>query len=178
MTERPMGRGSSAGRFGWLWMVVAVLSIGGLMAWLGANAQPGTVAVVEEEAAPVDFGAAEVVLLDDLAADPSVFLSRAIRMNSFPVSSRLGNYAFWAVASNGMPFLAKLDKALVDGGLVVQDGQYLTVVGQVREVSPAVLDAWEAEGVLATADDRMVAEFATAYLDVVQAAHAAAPIPE
>lgn len=173
MTERPMERRGSAGRFAWLWMVLTVLTMGGFMAWLGVNAKSGTVAVVEEEA-PVDFGAAEVVRLDDLATGAASYMGKAIRLNGIPVSSRLGGYAFWAVTSNGMPFLVKLDKALVEGGFTVQDGQAVNVVGQVREMSATVLDGWEAEGVLTNADDRMVAEFATEYLEVVQATHVAA----
>jgi hypothetical protein len=153
-------------------MVLTVLTMGGFMAWLGTNAKPGTVAVVEDTEAPVDFGAAEMVTLDELAANASGYVGRAIRLDRVPVSSRLGGYAFWAVTSNGMPFLVKLDQALVEGGFTVQDGQALNVVGQVREMSAAVLDGWEASGVLTSSDDRMVAEFATEYLDVVQAAHA------
>lgn len=173
MTEKPMGRRSSAGRFAWLWMVLTVLTMGGFMAWLGANAKPGTVAVVEEEVEePVDFGAAELVALDDLAAGAETYQGKAIRLEGLPVSSRLGGYAFWAVASNGVPFLVKLDKALVDGGFVVQEGQAVNVVGQVRAMSTEVLDGWEAAGELTSADDRMVAEFATEYLDVAQATHA------
>lgn len=174
MTERPRERRSSAGRFAWLWMLLTVLTMGGFMAWLGVNAKPGTVAVVEEEEAeaPVNFGAAELVALDDLAADASTYKGKAIRLNELPVTSRLGSQAFWAVASNGMPFLVKLGDALVAGGFVVQEGQTVTVVGQIREMSSAVLDSWEAAGVLTSSDDRAVAEFATEYLEVVQATKA------
>jgi hypothetical protein len=173
-----MERRGSAGRFAWVWLVLAVLAIGGFLSWLGVNAQPGTVAVVEEaEETPVDFGAAEAVALDDLAANSTAYLGRAVRVDALPVSSRLGGYAFWAVATNGMPFLAKLEKGLVEGGLAVQDGQHLTVVGQVREMSAAVLDSWEQEGILSTADDRMVAEFAETYLEIVQAKQASGATP-
>jgi hypothetical protein len=168
-----MARRNSGGRFAWLWMVLAVLAIGGFMAWLGVNSQTELVAVVEEEEAPVDFAAAEVVTLDDLAAEPTGYLNRALRLDDLPVSSRLGDQAFWAVASNGTPFLVKLGSELVQGGFAVRDGESVTVVGQVREVSVELLDGWERDGVLRTPEDRMVAEFAVAYLDVVQAAHTA-----
>lgn len=176
MTERAMGQRSAAGRF--VWLAVAVLAIGGFMAWLGMSTRPGTVAVVEEQAeAAVDFSAAEAVTLESLAAAPTSYLDRAIRLDGLPVSSLLGSEAFWAVAPNGMPFLIKLGESLLESGFAVRDGETLTAVGQVREMSEAVLDAWEQGGVLRSSDDRLMAEFATAYLEIVQAEHRVAEGP-
>jgi hypothetical protein len=172
MTERATKHSSSAGRFAWLWLIIAVLTIGGFLAWLGMNAQPGQVAVVEEVEEPaIDFGAAETVELADLVVSAEEYVGRAIRLNGLPVSSLLGTEAFWAIAPNGMPFLVKLGDELLERGFAVQDGQALTVIGQIHSMTEAVLDAWEEEGVLRNSDDRMMAEFAISYLEVVHARH-------
>jgi hypothetical protein len=172
MTERATKQSGSAGRFAWLWLIIAVLTIGGFLAWLGMNAQPGQVAVVEEVEEPaIDFGAAETVDLADLVVSAEEFVGRAIRLNDLPVSSLLGTEAFWAIAPNGLPFLVKLGDDLLERGFTVQDGEALTAIGQIHLMSEAVLDAWEEQGVLRSSDDRMMAEFATAYLEVVQARH-------
>lgn len=174
MTERPMGRRKSSGSMGLLWMLLAFVTVGGFMVWLGMNSQPEAVPVVDEGLSAgseeAEFVPGQRVALDDIAAKPESYLDRELTLADVPVSSRLGETAFWAVASNGTPFLVKLSDALVSGGISVSDGQVVTVVGQVRGMSAAVLDEWQRSGVLRTESDRMVAEFATAYLEATELA--------
>src|SRR5690606_42074544 len=42
-------RRGAGGRYTWIWMIIAFLMIGGLMAWLAMSGEQSTVIVVEEE---------------------------------------------------------------------------------------------------------------------------------
>jgi len=172
MTERPIGRNSSTGKLGLLWMVLAVVAMGGFMAWLAVNSpEPQAVAVVDEgmkAAGSGEFTPGQQVALDDIAAGPEAFVGREITLADVSVSSLLGETAFWVVSSKNIPFLIKLGDTLVAEGIKVHDGQVVTVVGPVRAMSAAVLDEWQRTGVLRSESDRQVAEYATAYLEATE----------
>lgn len=171
MTERPIGRSKSAGGMQWLWMILAVVAMGGFMAWLGVNSQPQAGPVVDEGFSAADteeFVPGQRVAVDDIAGQPETYVDREITLADVAVSSRLGESAFWVVASNGTPFLVKLGEEVVASGGTVSDGQVVTVAGPVRAMSAATLDEWEQIGILRSESDRLVAEFATAYLEATE----------
>jgi|GEM_PF-3165148 len=170
MTERPIEQKGSGANFAWVWMLLAVLAVGGFLGWLAVNSQAISVAVVEEaeEEPQADFSDVEAVELDDLMDDPASYFDQALKLENLEVTSSLGEYAFWALNSQGIPFLVKFSKELVEEGLAVEDGDKITVIGQLQELNDFVLDGWEIDGVLQTEEDRMLAEFATEYFDVVE----------
>lgn len=172
MTEVAKARRKSTGSMSWLWMLVAILTVSGFMVWLGMSSEPAAVAVVDESlgsaAEELEIEAGQRIALDRAAAKPELYIGHEITLAEIPVSSRLGESAFWASASNGSPFLVKLSDELVADGKAVSEGQVVTVRGQVLAVDAEVLDSWASAGLLSSEGDRQVAEYATAYLEAAE----------
>src|SRR5690606_34784071 len=97
---------------------------------------------------PGEYVPGQPVAVDDIAGDPVEWVDREITLADVAVSSRLGDAAFWVVASNGTPFLVKLGEGVLAEGGSVHDGEEVTVVGLVRAMTPEILDEWERVGVL------------------------------
>lgn len=164
MANGPMRLSHTGGQSNRVWIIVAVVMVVALLGWLATSSRSGS----GMEDAAVDVNAPEVVALDNIAQNGYLFIGETVKVEEVGVSSRLGDYAFWALTSQSMPFLVKLDREIVDGGFTFEDGDIVTMVGVLRKLTPEVLDGWEAEGVFQSSDDRMVAEFATEYFEVTE----------
>lgn len=143
-----------------LLMLLAVLGVAGFMAWLSVNSGSEEVPVVE---------AGEPIILDvplvDLALDSEKFVGLDVRLTNIEVSSLMGGGVFWTIAENGSPFLVKPSDDLVAAGIGAEKGEAVTVAGEVRAMSTEVLDAWERIGIIRSAAERSITEYATAYLE-------------
>jgi len=176
MTDNPNAQRNSAGQLTWLWMIMSLIVVSGFLFWLGANSRPSSVAVAEAvetapEDVPVDVAGAVVVPPADLATNPNQFYGQTVRLVDIQVASTLGSQAFWTslpAGTNTIPFLIRLDPTLVGQGVTVAGGETVTVVGRVLEMNMSVVEAWERDGVLADENQKMEAEFATAFLEVVR----------
>lgn len=177
MTQQPTQHRKSAGQFSWLWMLATLVVVGAFMYWLAVTAEPSGPRVVEEDDAAETEVAAATVALEDLVAGLSNYVGTNVRLEGIPVASRLGTQAFWTATSTGTPFLIRLTPEAVAGGVTVDPGQTVTVVGRIFAMSDSVIAAWEQEGAIAGAGQRAEAEFATAFLEarVVAGAPAGAP---
>ena len=169
------GRQAGAGRFTWLWMIVAILMVAGLMVWLSVASKPTAVAVAEDPAAEgaVEGGVATITL-DDLAQDASRFQGREVRLEGVRVASRMGSQSFWVELPNNMPYLIRLRPELIAGGFAIQSGDVLTVTGTIHAMSDSVLAAWEQEGAIANEGQKAEAEFAVTFLEAREAVPVAA----
>lgn len=172
MEDTNVERGSAAGRFTWVWAILAVASIGGFLFWLGATSEPTQVSVVEE--APEEDTTVMTVPVSTFAMETDSFMDEDIRLREMPVSSLLGERLFWTEvpSQQGMmtPYLLALDDALLADSVAVQTGETVTVVGRVHPVSDSVVSAWVESGTI-TEDQRIEAEFATSYMQVRDLRH-------
>ncbi|HEX7091095.1 MAG TPA: hypothetical protein VF192_13225 [Longimicrobiales bacterium] len=168
--EARPGRQGSAGRFTWLWMIVAVLMVAGLMVWLRVATEPTPVAVAEDPAAE---GAAEgglvTITLDDLAQDAGRFQGQEVRLADVRVASPMGAQSFWVELPNGSPYLIRLRPEVIAGGFAIQRGAVVTVTGTIHAMSDSVLAAWQQEGAIADEGQKAEAQFAVTFLEAREA---------
>lgn len=157
-----------AGGMATVLMLVAFAGIGGLMYWLNITSNAMAVAVDEE---PMDEepAVASGMAFADFAADPASFMGREIEVAGVNVVSTMGNHAFWTELSTNTPFLIRIDPALLEAGLTINQGDQFNVRGQVHAMSDSVLDAWEAAGSFADEVNRIEAEFAEHFFEAVDA---------
>jgi hypothetical protein len=90
-----------------------------------------------------------------------------IRVASFNVASTLGTQGFWLDIPNGNPFLVSMSAEVMASGIAVAAGASATVTGVVHAMSDSTLTAWATAGTIQD-NDRIVAEFATHYLEATQ----------
>jgi len=169
------GRQASAGRFTWLWMIVAILMVAGLMVWLAVATEQTAVAVAEDPAADgAVAGGVATITLDDLAQDASRFHGQEVRLEGVRVTSRMGTQAFWTELPSNVPYLIRLRPELLAGGFEIQSGDVLAVTGTIHAMSDSVLAAWEQEGAIANEGQKAEAQFAVTFLEAREATPLAA----
>lgn len=170
MVDRASRRG--AADLGLPLMIVAFLAMLGFLYWLNLQAQAERAAkeaaLAEEPVAEetVDVSSAVTILASDLQGDPSSLVGSMIRVENVPVASNLGTQGFWFELPNRNPFLVSLSESARAAAEGVGAGQTVTVTGILRAMDMATIDAWSNAGTI-TEGDRLAAEFATHYLDVV-----------
>lgn len=148
-------------------MIVAFVVIGGFMWWLGqqAAAERAIQQAQEEEAAAEDtVTTVQTVPVGDIEVDASPYEGQEIRIAGTNVASLLGEQGFWLETPGGNPFLVSKGPAVQAEGVDVTPGSRVTAVGTIRAMSDSVLTAWVDGGSIAEGD-RIVAEFATHYLE-------------
>lgn len=150
-------RRGAGGRYTWIWMIIAFLMIGGLMAWLAMSGEQSTVIVVEEE----DLGAAGAVAIttDDLVENASGLRGQVVSLAGIQVVSLVGPQAFWIQLPNQNPYLIKLGPELVASGVAVRSGEVVSVSGRIVAMTDSVLAAWQQEGAITDEGQRMEAEY-------------------
>jgi hypothetical protein len=160
---RPRNDGGGGRRF--ISVAVALVSVGLFLAWLATRSPQETVAVQEPGAAgpaePQETGAPATVIEPDVLAGAEArnYLGQAVELRSVPVTSPLGPQLFWIELPNGMPYLIRMAQ-----GTQPPAGTSVRIVGEVHEKDEAVLDEWEQQGVLQSADHRLQAEYGTTYI--------------
>lgn len=170
MGDRASRRG--AADFGLPLMIVAFLAILGFLYWLNLQAQAERAAkeaaVVEEttDTETVDVSSAVTILASDLQGDVSSLVGTMVRVEGAPVVSTLGTQGFWIELPNRNPFLVSVSESAKAAAAGVASGKTVTVTGIIRAMDLATLDAWSAAGSISEGD-RLAAEFAAHYLDVV-----------
>lgn len=151
----------------WLWAVVAILAVGGLMVWLAIQSQRvNTAAVVQEDTVQADEAApaaGEQVELAALGLAPQDYEGEQVEVAQVPVAAVLGPRAFWGEIPGANPFLVVLGSGVQAPGELAA-GQSYRVRGTVRPVTEEVLDSWVEGGVI-NPGARDEAGFATHYLE-------------
>ena len=150
------------GNLTWLWALLAVLAVIGLMVWLASqDVEEGPVAV-EEESAVVAEGAttgAEAAELTAIAAAPATFEGRPVQVNGVNVAASLGTRTFWADVPGANPFLVVLAPAVANPEAAAI-GSTVGLQGTVVPVTPELISEWVQQGAL-NEGARAEAEFAT-----------------
>lgn len=170
MTQMPVERRSSSGRFTRVWMLAALVVMAAFMYWLAMTAEPSAPRVMEEvDDSGLAAGGAAVVPLDSVVATTALYAGRAVRLEGISVLANMGEQAFWTSGANNEPFLIRIGPSLVAEGFTVASGDMITLEGRVLMMSDSILAAWQQEGVITTEGQRMEAEFATGFVEAVRA---------
>jgi hypothetical protein len=171
MAEDPKAGGqvSRSGSLTWLWMVLALVSVGGFLTWLGMASEPTSVSVVEDTTdAGMDSDGVPVVSKDTLAANKAGFAGQEIRVHNVAATGDLGGGIFWGelgTQANQVPILIRLDSAAQEG-FQTQTGGLYTLTGRLFAMSDSLAGVWLDAGELAGEGERMQASFADYYIQV------------
>ena len=144
-------------------MILAFVLVGGFLYWLNITAEPTEVAI-EEAVRETASGASAILSVEDFLANPEGQIDAVVEVNGARIASRLGTQAFW-IGPDDAPYLVRMAPELVAAGGQVMVESVVTVVGTVFMMSDSVLTAWDAQGMFANEGDRIVAEFATSFLE-------------
>jgi hypothetical protein len=146
-------------------MVLAFVVIGGFLYWLSAQAEAEReMRMVEEEPAEEQPTGIQTLTPADVQSDASPYEGQEVRLENVDVASLLGSQGFWIETPSGNPFLVSLSPEVMASGTTVQPGGTATVVGTVVAMSDSVLTSWT-EGGTISEGDRIIAEFATHYVE-------------
>jgi hypothetical protein len=144
-------------------MVLSFIILGGFLYWLNITAEPTEVAIVEETS-DEGSGASAILAVDDFLANPEGQLDAVVEVTRARVASRLGQQAFW-IGPDDRPYLVKMGPAVVEAGTQVLVESVVNIIGTVYMMSDSVLSSWDSLGVFSNEGDRIVAEFATSFLE-------------
>jgi hypothetical protein len=144
-------------------MIVSFLIVGGFLFWLSKTAEPTEVAIVEEST-DEGSGASAILSVDDFLANPEGQIDAVVEVTGARVASRLGTQAFW-IGPDDRPYLVKMGPQVVEAGTQVLVESVVNITGTVFMMSDSVLTSWDALGVFGNEGDRIVAEFATSFLE-------------
>lgn len=154
-------------RKSWVWMLVAVVAVGALMAWLSVEAERARteVVIVEEQPdidAEDDEDEVEWIELEGIAAEPGDFTGRPLRVENVEVISVLGPRGFWAAVEDHSPILVLLAPDLTDQPEVAPHDTF-HIRGYVGVVTDSAMDEWVQSRVIVP-EARDQVEFASHYL--------------
>jgi hypothetical protein len=156
-------------------MILAFIVMGGFVWWLKgqSDAEMEARRIAEAEAiaeqAARDSAEAAARASTDINAliqpgvDMTEYEGQRIRGADYEVASQLGTQGFWVNTEYGNPFLIIYPDEMLADGTSVSPGDRVNVTGELMPMDPAVLDEWTAAGTI-TANDRVIAEFATHYV--------------
>jgi hypothetical protein len=176
MADISVERKATGGQSSWLWVLLAVIAVGGLMAWLATRPDTTTQVVTDETGTPAAAGAgfgagADPVELSALSADPDAYLDQEVVVRGTDVAAALGPRAYWADVPGANPFLVVLDQSVQNIDAPVS-GQSYDLQGRVQPVTEQMVDDWVTAGTIVPGS-RDEATFATHYLLANQAQPAA-----
>ncbi len=170
MADEAKGSGRS---LTWLWMVLALVSVGGFLAWIGMASEPTSVTVVEADTTAEggefeDEAGVVVVQKDTLAADKGRFAGQRIRVAQVEATGSLGDAIFWGELgdrANQVPILVRVDSAAASG-FQVQTGGLYTLTGEVQRMTDSLATVWSEAGEFAGEGEQAQAAFADYFIQV------------
>ena len=148
-------------------MLLAFVLVGGFLYWLNGSAEPTEVEIVEDTTDEGGLTASAILDVEDFLANPEGQLDAVVEVTGARVASRLGQQAFW-IGPDDAPYLVKMGPRLVEQGTQVQAESTVNIVGTVFMMNDSVLTAWDTLGVFSNPGDRIVAEFATSFLEAYE----------
>lgn len=144
-------------------MIVSFVIVVGFLYWLNVTAEPTEVVIVEETTEE-GSGASAILSVEDFLANPEGQIDAVVEVTGARVASRLGAQAFW-IGPDDRPYLVKMGPSVVEAGTQVLVESMVNITGTVYMMSDSVLTSWDSLGVFANPGDRIVAEFATSFLE-------------
>lgn len=146
-------------------MLLAFVLVGGFLYWLNLTAEPTSVEIVEE-ATDERPSASAILDVDDFLANPEGQIDAVVEVTNARVASRLGAQAFW-IGPDDAPYLVKMSPELFEQGMNISVESTVNLIGTVYMMSDSVLNSWDSLGVFGNPGDRIVAEFATSFLEAM-----------
>jgi len=147
-------------------MLLAFVLVGGFLYWLNLTAEPTEVEIVEDSTGDERPSASAILNVEDFLANPEGQIDAVVEVTDARVASRLGPQAFW-IGPDDAPYLVKMSQAIVNEGTTVLVESTVNITGTVYMMSDSVLNSWDTLGVFANEGDRIVAEFATSFLEAM-----------
>jgi hypothetical protein len=147
-------------------MLLAFVLVGGFLYWLNVTAEP-TEVQIDESTREEGLSASAILDSRDFLANPEGQIDAVVEVTGARVSSRLGTQAFW-IGPDDAPYLVKLSPDLVEQGTDILVESMVNITGTVFNMSDSVLNSWDTLGVFANQGDRIVAEFATTFLEAYE----------
>jgi hypothetical protein len=156
------------GQYSTILMLVAILSVVGLMAWLAMESSRRQGMSVNEEAAAAAPRAGAAASGDEIAFEtvssaPAQYDGQTVTIASMPIAAALGPRVLWSDVSTAEPFLV----VVPEGTQGAAPGRTITATGTVTAVTPEIVDQWEQSGAM-DAGSREVAVSAPYFLQVTQ----------
>lgn len=155
--------------FAWLWMLLALISVGGFLTWLGMEAEPTSVPVMETEGdAMMDPPAIPVIAKDSLADRKADFVAQDIRVHNVAITGTLGDRIYWGELGDRntqVPILLRLDSASA-AGFTAQTGTFYSVRGRTYPMNDSIANAWGDDGEFSSEGNQMQAMFTDYYMDL------------
>jgi hypothetical protein len=152
-----------------VWMVLALVVVGGFLTWLGIASEPTSVVVVEGNEDGQNGAAVEGLVMverDTLAVGMERYVNQQVRVRGVPATGRLGPSIFWGELGDmarQRPVLIRMDEPLPRGA-EVEAGREYTITGQVLPVTEELVDTWAEAGEFAGEGEQMQAAFADYYI--------------
>lgn len=148
-------------------MLLAFVLVGGFLYWLNLTAEPTEVEIVEDTSDEGGMSASAILAVEDFLANPEGQIDAVVEVTGARVASRLGQQAFW-IGPDDAPYLVKMGPDLVADSTEVLVESTVNIVGTVFMMSDSVLTSWDSLGVFSNEGDRIVAEFATSFLEAYE----------
>jgi hypothetical protein len=148
-------------------MILAALSMAGFVWWLSVFTEPTQFAIAQEEAEEVDD--APLLELDTFQQIFHDMEGQRVRLEGVEVATMIGPHAFLTSLPDGTPLVVRVMPGGADAPIAGND--VLDVSGTVRAMSDAVLDAWEAEGVITDPTAREIAGFGSHFYEATRLRH-------
>ncbi len=159
----------SSRSYAWVWMLLAFISVGGFLTWLGLEAEPTSVPVVEtEEDAMMDPPSIPVISKDSLAADKADFVARDIRVHNVAITGTLGPRIYWGELGDRttqVPILLRLDSTSA-ADFTPQQGAFYSVRGRTFPMNDSIANAWGDDGEFSSEGNQMQAMFTDYYMEL------------
>lgn len=167
-----LGRAPAGRPMTMLWMVIALIVVGGFLVWLSIASEPTAVVVVDDgnengvangEAPGEGFA---VVPRDTLGEALPRFVGQRVRVQGVPATGRLGPGLFWGELGDmarQRPVLVRMDED-VAAAAQVESGTAYTITGQVLQISDELVETWGEAGEFSGEGEQMQATFADYYI--------------
>ncbi len=153
-------------------MILAFATIGGFLFWLNGQANQELAdrqAYADSVRAAEEAEAARAPVIDAarIQLDASPYENTEIRLEAVPVASTLGSQGYWLEMPNGNPFLVSVSPGVSVEGGAVEGGRLVWLTGRVLAINDSVLTSWTDAGSIGDGD-RLAAEFATYFIEVLE----------
>lgn len=164
------GPGAGRGKT-WMWMLLALVVVGGFLAWLGMASEPTAVPVAEDDEeqvdeADVEDGDVQLVDRETLADNKAAYEGQRIRVRGVEASAELGPRIFWGELgdqANQVPILVRLDSAAAEGWQLEQGAVY-NLTGTMQRMTDSVAAEWGEQGEFRGEGEEMQATFTDYYI--------------
>jgi hypothetical protein len=166
-----LGRAPAGRPMTLLWMVLALVVVGGFLTWLAVASEPTTVLVLEDNDMNGDpdelgNGAITVVDRDTLAVNMSRYAGQQLQVRGVAATGRLGPGLFWGELGDQerqVPILVRMEPAAAEA-IQIQQGVAYSIVGVLDRVSDALVNTWAEQGEFAGEGEQLQATFADYYI--------------